>query len=779
MTTTTFCSNKTRFLRLYQLVMRRNAGYFVLISAAILIFYPIQYIMEVFRTLPPDESLLLVNHDLMSRFDLTGLGSNYTPLSAVFFPFLMLVTPVVLALMFSSYLHSKKAADVFHALPVRRGTLLQVDALAAITMMSAPVVLSYLIIGTVSTIKFGFRPYLLGQQAIDLAGWLICSALNYIVVTFVSVQMGTVFDSLMFSVCILVALPAVVGTVLMFLSSFLLGFSVSEESLRFLLLLSPLMYPFDRFSLYDSVDLQTDLGMQMLTRSNGALIGYLLAALVLFYLTIKLYVRRPSERAETTTSRGVLAVACEMVGVFLGGIYGGMMFNAIGGGNSRVSYFIWSVVSGFLVHAIMEAILNRGFKTLARRLPVGAVMVGVTAAFGLVVMTGAFGYENRVPELSKIASVEVMNGSDLLIGEQRIVHISRFTENGEKTVTRTDTFGDWIPLTNESSIRAVRAFHEKAAEEQIEKKLFRSEPNEMSMVWGYVGLRYNMNDGTTLKRYYRAVSAENAALFLPLQTDAQWMEKTSSFFNIDPGDIRRWSYYTPAGELINEGEASPAKELSELLLAAAQADLLARSVDDLRSPEQVPLGYLQFRALDARHVKSDIYAESGTIPVYEDENSRLYQLLTTRSDLFGGFFPSSGTAEFGLSAGCKGAVYSYYNKDTQNSAIAVSMGESNQATQVERFLSLEQVASQDSGVLTEGGETATQEYLYINGDTEQQRQTKDKAVLAELAKGVRSSWYAGDEYLKVSFLFENQTDSWTMIVPVSVLPEAIQQRVRA
>ena len=145
MTTTTSYSERGRFLGLYKSTFRRNIGFFALLCTVIGIFYPFQYAMEAFKSV--DLAAEAIRYDNpYYQYSLGGLGLNYTGISAFFFSAIMLVAPLVLALVLNGYMHSKKAADVYHALPLRRETLLGVNFAVAMSMLWIPVIVSNLLI---------------------------------------------------------------------------------------------------------------------------------------------------------------------------------------------------------------------------------------------------------------------------------------------------------------------------------------------------------------------------------------------------------------------------------------------------------------------------------------------------------------------------------------------------------------------------------------------------------------------------------------------------------
>ena len=70
-----------------------------------------------------------------------------------------------------------------------------------------PVVASDLVISVAQVFQFGFDAQRLGWLWLECLGWLICAFAVYAVTTFVSVCVGTVFDTLVFSGVLLLSMP--------------------------------------------------------------------------------------------------------------------------------------------------------------------------------------------------------------------------------------------------------------------------------------------------------------------------------------------------------------------------------------------------------------------------------------------------------------------------------------------------------------------------------------------------------------------------------------------
>ena len=129
MTTTTSSSKPGRFRELYRDILHRNRGYLWLYSALVAVCYPLLFALEAFKRVDPAEAARIqayapetLAQNPMYFYSFEGLGCNFAGVSIVFFLMIALLAPMILALVLNSYMHSKKASDVYHAIPVSRGT---------------------------------------------------------------------------------------------------------------------------------------------------------------------------------------------------------------------------------------------------------------------------------------------------------------------------------------------------------------------------------------------------------------------------------------------------------------------------------------------------------------------------------------------------------------------------------------------------------------------------------------------------------------------------------
>lgn len=99
--------------------------------------------------------------------------------------------------------------------------------------------------------KFGFLPDVTAYLWLDALGWMICGFAIYAVTTFVSVCVGTVFDTFVLSGTLLLAAPVLSALGLTVTELFLFGWSAGVDALTFVTRLSPVTLMIERFAIAD------------------------------------------------------------------------------------------------------------------------------------------------------------------------------------------------------------------------------------------------------------------------------------------------------------------------------------------------------------------------------------------------------------------------------------------------------------------------------------------------------------------------------------------------
>lgn len=607
MTTTTSSFKGSHFWGLYKSNFKRGLGYFGLFSALIFLFYPVQYLLEISRDPRGDLGTTHLEPLTIGLFDLMGPAKSFTPLAVFIFSGLMVLLPLLLALILNSYMHSKKAADVYHALPVSREALLTANLAVAMSYLAIPVVVSGVIIATAQTARFGFLPHLLGNLALDTLGWLACAFTIYAIATFVAVLCGTVFDNFILSCELLCAGPAITGLFTLMASLYLYGYEVTEDTGFYILNTTPTMIMPVREILFSAMGYSSFENAHYYTRSNWMLLTWLLIGVVLFFLALRIYRKRHSERAETTTSRGILPLISQFIAILVVSCLMGLLFSSLLRSSllwrDDFTFLAWAAIGGVLTFLILEAILNRGFKTILKRLPLGVGMIAISLCSFALVMNGWFGFETRVPAAQKVTSVELSypnkssNSVSSLAASEEVTQVFTNPTPDDLVITRLSYTDKPLQLTDSENIQAVLAFHQNIVEDYQKapsdiERITEDFSNEDTSLYGTIRLTYHLKNGGKLVRSYHEASLAAYEELVPLEVSQEFLEQTSPVFFTDPSWIGEWNlsdmFYSTTQTL------HLSQDDSKLLLEAIRQDQLSLTEEDLRAPSEKAVAELSF-----------------------------------------------------------------------------------------------------------------------------------------------------------------------------------------
>lgn len=764
MTTTTSYSDSGRFKALYRSALRRSMGYFGLFSVLLLIFYPFQYALLIFRDLTESQQMQIASGTIpMEIYNLMGMGRQFTIVSAFFYTIIILVVPVVLSLVLNNYMHSKKAADVFHALPVKREKLLGVNTAVAMTIITIPVLASNLLIILFQTIKFGFQPFLVGQILIDMAGWLVSAFFIYLLTTAVCTLVGTVFDAFIFSGILMASTPIILGIYTALAGEFLFGFEPSQLFVETLFDLCPLSLMPTRLSFshfvtqsgFNALDAEES---ALLLNSNIAIVVFLLLAVALLFAAMWLYRRRNSERAETTTSKGPLQVIIKFIGTLIGGIIIGLIFYEVNGGDSvsaDMMFVMWSLIGGILIYTIIEVILNRGFKSLIKSIPMGVVMVAIMSASTLVVLMGGFGYENRVPDVENIESLEIS-------------YMGRFDDFHIFDATPIENSSDWkyktvrsVKLTDPEMIAAVVNYHQEVVDVKYQRDY--SHFDEDQTVYANTSIKYLLKNGKTMQRNYGVVKVETLMKLAALETNAEFLAQTHPAFFIEPKLITKWMITDAFGA--NKVEQIYSEQESVALLEAIKADLLDQTSEELLYPTDHILAVVMF---DVERPKDGGIrsADNGYFYV-TSEKQRTWQILNEKG-LIEQLKPDLSKCS---------AVVAEYSLNTSGTAIF-------QLTPYDSFLNVDLDSAREDlqrqkDLMREkeyGYDTYEYENEIMYGDNI--RIYEEHALIEQMAQQVVATGAINEPMVSLRFFFDDSEEGSVVAIPLSQLPQNVQLELK-
>ncbi|HAL11018.1 MAG TPA: hypothetical protein DCP22_01715 [Ruminococcaceae bacterium] len=597
----TATSSPDRFGSLLRGLLRKNIPNMVYLALIGFIGIPLPYLLAMFRRWQENGQWVYESIDTVDR------GGLYAGLAVGTVCLLWLAGSFILALSGVGYMHNRRAVDLYHSLPVTRGQLLLGHVLANFLTVALPMTANTLLTAVLAAIRHGMTPdraeFRLGAIALDLLGWYI-TAFAIIVVTYLAAtQVGSTFDTFLFSGVFLAALPVLCLTHSVMCQSYLVGWNY-EMKWQIFCILTPVLTMIGSY---------TTFGEWL----YAAMAIWLAAGVLLLWAAVRLYAHRPSERAESHCREGLAAGVFRFVATFVGGLGFATLFGFISGANSKGLLLLWTAVFALAVYFFVELVLGRGFKGMKRRsIVMGVAMTAVTVLYAGIIFTGGLGFEERVPAAERLASVTLdyrgrygevaLNDAEQPHGYEEENHIIYYSYHNVKDVT----------LRGPEALKAATELHRLLTESG------RSERSSSENYMGRIQLKYTYNDGRVTKRSYYAYGEEALlAAYAALEDTPEFQSRTNPLYY--------WIAEENPYKEIDLCDVTGLKDIAlteadydiAALVAALRQDVLTEKTMDYYNPERRTVCYLYLESeLDEKYSRQladkDFYS-SFTVPVGE------------------------------------------------------------------------------------------------------------------------------------------------------------------
>lgn len=366
--------------RLFAYSLKRTSGLTVLMTVVALLACPVYTLLKIER----------IYENTAKAYNLNAVA-----------PLLMMITAIAsvaaaLVYMFINFafLYSRSSSDFFHSLPTTRVGLLFARLFASVLPITIPVTIVY---GAMCGLKLSkyvecsIKPILKGY-AFNL---LILFALAAFSLIFM-ICAGSIFDLIIsfFTFNVGIVLVQLINSSLC--QNFLFGYpynyteSIVEAS-------SPFWFAFNRFA---------NILEGVLPARAEIFFAVKLLIITFFSLAVSvaLYRSRKSEKSGISYAYNFIYIVCGLIVGILGAFGVGSVFAE---GDINLIFWIFAAVGGVLAAITFGAINDRGFKTIKKSAIMGAVSVALLGSFAVILATGCFGYNRRVPKAAKIESVTV------------------------------------------------------------------------------------------------------------------------------------------------------------------------------------------------------------------------------------------------------------------------------------------------------------------------------------------------------------------------------------
>lgn len=136
------------------------------------------------------------------------------------------------------------------------------------------------------------------------------------------------------------------------------------------------------------------------------------------------------------------------------------------------------------------------------------------------------------------------------------------------------------------------SFHQRIVEQG--ERSADSWPEDDPYVYGYTNITYRLKNGQTVKRSYYGASVSAFLELLPLETQPEFLAQTQPAFFNRGSDVTSWTI-SNAYDSKYVQKSWPAAD-SQALFDAMQADLLARTTEEIARPQGALIANLQFLA---------------------------------------------------------------------------------------------------------------------------------------------------------------------------------------
>ena len=510
-----------------------------------------------------------------------------------------------------AYLHSRKQMDFYHSLPVKREKIFAVRLVNGILIYALPYLVGLLytyllcILYRVMTWDiffcslFMFVVHLMGYLVLYLATVLAMMLTGKLVIAF-------------FGTCVInLYAPAIYGLGMVLRESFFVtSYSNSvdiEDALFVTKWFSPASY---YFSLITSI-----------AEGNGKFwlefISFLLLGVVLIMLSLWLYRKRASEKADTAMAFKVTEPIFRIMISIPVGVLAGLLFYVIqydyGWGVSVFWLIFGGLLGGFLCHGVMEALYNSDIKKcLSHKIQMMVTMV-VAAVIPLAFLFDIFRYDSYLPEKKDIKSMAVVSGEMRFGG-------SYYDEDG--WVSPTEYALENMEVTNIDAMYALAELLSKDAGENRTERFFGY--NRGYTVSYYDGgvekqnytdfiICYRLKDGSEVTRSYEYNYYAVMDLLEQIYNDNEFKSAVHPVFGLLESNYKLTyvGCYVPTS-----GVSVTIDKNLEGFLGIYAEDILSLSFQDLKTTSAIGEMNIQF-----------VVNEDGT--TYEDStNFLLYPSMT-------------------------------------------------------------------------------------------------------------------------------------------------------
>lgn len=481
MTSTTSYKVPKQGVRIFGWTIKQKTATIAVYTAMLFIAYPLLLLFIRTATFARQSRYGSSYGDILAEINQYSTGIYNLCLVGI-----VMLFSIIVGVSVFSYLHNKRQADLFGAFPVNRRTMFFSRYFGAIAICLIPALIISVIGGLLSlpsmdalmNIFWSFLFLTLGVVA------------NISFIGLLSICCGTTIDTIISYIIISSVYPLGMLLISIFPTNILPGFELSAQfSGLVYTALSPFVSVFMiRFPYLDFVNEEVTSAM---VKDCVLHTGYWLVFIgVCVGLTYALVKKRKAEAAQNGFAFKlpqyiIIVFTSAVVGVFLGFIAA-----SVTGGASNMSvlsqyfwFWVFMAVGAFISVLVLQVIYNKGFKGFVKNIIAYGVMMAVAVILFITLITGWFGVDVRVPKANQVKAVSIttVSHNDVWLTDKEVIN---------KVI---DLHAD---ITGK--VRDVRGYPYRLFNENYYWEKTESGKYEM------VSLSYQLTDGTTMERTYRA-----------------------------------------------------------------------------------------------------------------------------------------------------------------------------------------------------------------------------------------------------------------------------------
>lgn len=338
-------------------------------------------------------------------------------MSELFFSFSLIVFIIALGLMALltvtnfNFLYSKKAGDVFHALPLTRNQLVLVRMFSSFVGAAFTMTVCFACLSVIN-----FMPSVIGVDTATVlatfGAMLVMLFACSVFTAIFAVCSGGVFDFIVAVAAVNIGVPAICAIFINLLDSSTEGILSNNAEYLYT---TPYVYA---VMIVGTISKEGIAEIAKYFWQSGATVNFISVIVTVVFTVVciillsKLFKIRRSETAGEAYSFKFMPYIISVLVSIVGGYVLAYMFT--GRGFSSAGFWLFFVIGALLCAITAGVIFTRGFKTVKRSLVSGAVSIGITVVLCVAVLFYGGWAEQYIPKKENIESITVGYNEDVI-----------------------------------------------------------------------------------------------------------------------------------------------------------------------------------------------------------------------------------------------------------------------------------------------------------------------------------------------------------------------------